>query len=196
MNIAIVGWGSLIWRPGGLRIKTRWRLDGPKLPIEFARISRDRRLTLVIHPGSKDQPTYWAVIEFRKLDEARGNLRERENAKNLKDIHYLTRNGDTAVGIRPEVMERVKDWLAIHEDLQAVIWTGLPSNWKEKRKRDFIPEDAVNYLRELEAAKDQAFGRAREYVTHTPRQIQTSVRKAMRTYGWEDVELPSILFED
>lgn len=92
MNIAILGWGSLIWCPGSLRIKTRWRLDGPRLPIEFARISRDGRLTLVIHPSSDDQPTYWAVSELTTLDAARKNLRERESA-GLADIHYLLRNG-------------------------------------------------------------------------------------------------------
>ena len=25
----MLGWGSLIWCPGGLRIKTKWRSDGP-----------------------------------------------------------------------------------------------------------------------------------------------------------------------
>lgn len=49
---------------------------------------------------------------------------------------------------------------------------------------------------ELEAAKDLAFDRAREYIRHTPPQIQTAVRKGMRAHGWEDAELPAILFEN
>jgi hypothetical protein len=49
--IAVIGWGSLIWCPGILRTKSRWHSDGPALPIEFARISGDNRLSLVIHPG-------------------------------------------------------------------------------------------------------------------------------------------------
>lgn len=49
MAIAILGWGSLIWCPGNLRIRGPWRHDGPVLPIEFARISADGRLTLVVH---------------------------------------------------------------------------------------------------------------------------------------------------
>src|SRR5437773_2470240 len=90
MNIAVVAWGSLIWCPGSLRMKTRWRQDGPQLPLEFARISQDGRLTLVILPDSEDQLTYWTVSELATLDEARRNVRERENAK-LTDIHYVVR---------------------------------------------------------------------------------------------------------
>lgn len=198
MDIAVTGWGSLIWCPGSLRIRTRWHPDGPRLPIEFARISRDRRLTLVIHPGSEDQPTYWAISEFTTLDRARRNLRERESAK-LKDIHYLARNGEVSNGIPSEIGQRMKDWLAAHGDLQAVIWTGLRSNWNEKRGRDFTPQDAVNYLSELEDARDQAaatYDRAREYVRNAPPQIQTTVRKKMRARGWDDAQLPSLLFEN
>jgi hypothetical protein len=55
MKIAVIGWGSLIWCPGSLRIQTAWHNDGPSLPIEFARILKDGRLTLVIRPGSVHQ---------------------------------------------------------------------------------------------------------------------------------------------
>jgi hypothetical protein len=41
MRVSIIGWGSLIWRPEVLQIESRWRRDGPSLPIEFARISGD-----------------------------------------------------------------------------------------------------------------------------------------------------------
>ncbi len=108
MDIAVVGWGSLIWCPGSLRIKTRWRRDGPRLPIEFARISKDGRLTLVIHPASEDQTTYWAGSEFKTADHARQNLREREGAK-LEEIHYLVQNGEAARGIPREIMETVME---------------------------------------------------------------------------------------
>lgn len=198
MNVAVIGWGSLIWCPGSLRIKTRWRRDGPRLPIEFARISKDGRLTLVIHPVSEDQTTYWAISELTTPEGARRNLREREGAKQ-EDIHYLIRNGEAPEGIPPEVMETMRDWLATHEDLHAVIWTGLCTNWKEKRERDFTAEEAVKYLSELEAARDQGgviYERAREYVRNAPPHIQTAVRKTMQEREWEDVRLPSLLFEN
>lgn len=195
--MAIVAWGSLIWCPGSLRIKTCWRLNGPRLPIEFARISKDGRLTLVIYPDSEDQPTYWAVSEFKRLDEVRRNVSERERAK-LADIHYIIRNGEAMRRITPGVMQRMKDWLVKHDDLQGVVWTGLRSNWKEKRERDFTPEDGVQYLRELKPVGDRVstiYDRAREYVRNTPPQIQTEVRRRMRAQGWQDARLPAILFE-
>jgi len=45
-KIIVLGWGSLIWDPRELKIKnSEWQKDGPNLPIEFARISQDGRLT-------------------------------------------------------------------------------------------------------------------------------------------------------
>lgn len=196
MAVAVIGWGSLIWCPGNLRIKARWRPDGPTLPIEFARISRDRRLTLVILPGAREQPTYWALSEFQNRDDARQNLKERERSK-LSHIHWLT-----AQHHHPEVpllvVQRVRDWLALQKGVDAAIWTGLTTNWKEKRGRDFTPADAEHYLKELESERDRAataYERAREYLENTPSLIQTNVRRAMQKKGWSDAELATILFE-
>lgn len=197
MNIAVLGWGSLIWCPGSLRIRSRWRSDGPPLPIEFARISQDDRLTLVIQPGSPDQPTYWALSEFTILRDARDNLQSREKSKS-RDVHHVLRDGSRANDAQPEIVERITAWVAQHTEVEAVVWTGLASNWREKRERDFSLEDAVNFLQGLEAERDRAkatYDRAREYVTNTPPAVDTAVRKAMRARGWDNVSLPSILFE-
>src|SRR5436190_1350463 len=105
MEIAVLGWGSLIWCPGSLRIKTKWRSDGPRLPIEFARISRDGRVTLVVLPGAEDQPVYWALSEFDDLHDARGNLKEREGTPSKDHIHCLTGDGLTAGDISATVIE-------------------------------------------------------------------------------------------
>ncbi len=197
MNIAILGWGSLVWCPGSLRIRTRWRLEGPVLPIEFARISEDGRLTLVIHPGSAGQPTYWALSEFADREEARSNVCEREGSP-LHAIHYLDLEGEAAEGILSGIRERVTKWLVQGKNIQAVIWTGLQSNWKEKRGSEFTPEDGIRFLLDLEAEQDRAkakYERAREYVRNAPPGVDTAVRAAMRTRGWEDAGLPTILFE-
>jgi hypothetical protein len=198
MNIAVVGWGSLIWCPGSLRIKTRWKKDGPVLPIEFARISRDGRLTLVIHPTSKPLPTYWALSELGELHQACTNLKDREGARRVADIHFLTADGQGTKRIPVGVANEVQAWLAKHADLGAVIWTGLLTNWEEKRGRSFAPADALRYLEELEAERDRAttvYERAQEYLRNAPASIQTEVRGLTHRKGWEDVSLPDILFE-
>lgn len=197
MRIAVIGWGSLIWCPGSLQIKTRWRSDGPGLPIEFARISGDGRLTLVIHPGSPDVHTYWALSAAADLDQGRQNLRVREGC-NSRHIHSVTALPQTE-NAASDIEARVRSWLLVRDDVEAAIWTALPSNWGEKRDRTFTSEDAVLYLRGLEDSKGApglTLDRAREYVTNAPAQIQTPVRKTVRQQlGWEDAALSSVLFE-
>ena len=63
MKIAILGWGSLIWQPKDLKFDANigWKEKGPILPIEFARISKDGRLTLVITKDAKEVKTYFAI---------------------------------------------------------------------------------------------------------------------------------------
>lgn len=82
MRIAYLGWGSLIWDQRSLRTQGEWRVDGPQIPIEFARISADGRLTLVICPECpevNEVRTLWAVADHKDLKEAMENLRERED---------------------------------------------------------------------------------------------------------------------
>ncbi len=195
MNIAVIGWGSLIWCPGSLRIRTKWRTDGPVLPIEFARISDDGRLTLVIHSGSTPQPTYWALSELTDLEDARKNLKEREGCS-LNAVHYFPKD-DASPSIPPEVETELQSWLPKHEKVEAAIWTGLTTNWREKRNRDFSPEDAVRYLGEVHADRrlTKTYERAKEYVQNAPPSMQTEVRKRMREKGWADAKLSDVLFE-
>jgi len=197
MNIAVIGWGSLIWCRGSLRIRTKWRGDGPVLPIEFARVSEDGRLTLVIHPGSAPQPTYWALSELDELRAARRNLKEREGCP-LANIHYFPLD-EASPSIPPEVETELGSWLPKHKGVEAVIWTGLKTNWEEKfDKRAFSIDEAVRHLEKLDEERRQAratYDRAKEYVQNAPPSIQTEVRKLMRERGWADAKLSDLLFE-
>lgn len=67
MKIAILGWDSLIWDPRSLKydVNTGWLTDGPKLPIEFARISNDGRLTLVIKESVVEVQTLMQFLHIR-----------------------------------------------------------------------------------------------------------------------------------
>ncbi|MGH8924015.1 MAG: hypothetical protein ACRDWA_05140 [Acidimicrobiia bacterium] len=194
MNIAVIAWGSLVWDPGILHLRTRWHGDGPALPLEFARISAGGRLTLVIFPEGETRTTYWAVSKIDKLDHARSNLAEREGTS-VDAIHFHARepSGHVRTSADAIVTKTVGDWLDSHDGLDAAIWTGLTSNWLSKRGDQFSIDDAVGYLSGLRGSELDA---AREYVTRAASQIDTPVRRAMRDRGWNDAALPAELFAD
>ena len=155
------------------------------LPVEFSRISQDDRLTLVIHPGSEDQVTLWALSACATLQDAREELRNREKTSS-DNIHSLDRDGRLEGAPPPHIVHSVSEWLAQHQDVQAVLWTGLRSNWEKKKGCVFTVDRAVNHLLELES-KANVFKPAREYVTRAPSSINTPVRRAMRAHGWDDI---------
>lgn len=85
MRIACLGWGSLIWNPKDLPIVNRnpeqWFTSGPVLPIEFARESRDKRITLVIIPEEKCKSyvqTLWNIMVLKNFDTTIEPLRDQE----------------------------------------------------------------------------------------------------------------------
>lgn len=186
-QIAILGWGSLIWCPGSLLIKSAWHRDGPPLPIEFARVSNDGRLTLVIHPESPEQQTLWAAAVSEDLNVVRKNLQKREGTS-PELIHSATADGHFSGSVSKVVCDAVTKWLKEHPDFQACVWTGLPSNWKS----DFTVSLAIQYLKNLPV---ESRARAREYIQNAPGQIQTAVRAAARNQLlWDDAALSPTLF--
>ena len=198
MAIGVIGWGSLIWCPNVLRLRTAWHVDGPRLPIEYARISKDGRLTLVIHESSADQDTLWAEWDGTDLETARNNLRVREGCA-LTSIHGVSRQRLSCGNPPDNVAGRVREWLT-GKGLDAAIWTGLESNWQQKRQSPFSAEDAVEYLRSIYASRPPDDGltlsRVREYIQNTPQQIQTEVRRRARAeFDWADADLSVQFFE-
>ena len=184
MNIAIIGWGSLIWEPKSLRTRTGWYCDGPRLPLELARISKDGRLTLVIHPGSEEQTTYWALSEYTTLRQAIFNLRKREGSP--KKRVGLLKAGDTN---RCPIEKELSVWLKTKPGIDAVVWTDLRTNWLKKRGCLFTCEDALRYLAELERRGWEAtecLNRTWEYLRNIPAQIQPQVRKILHQEGRDD----------
>ncbi len=188
MRIAILGWGSLIWCPRDLATEGDWRPDGPWLPIEFARISGEKaaRLTLVLLEAVEPIQTYWIRSAKSRLDEARENLRVREGeGLDLGDIGYITRDGCGWFVPFAQIERPLRDWLKGKPDLEAVIWTGLGSNFEAKRRRPFSVENAVEWLRDLRATNQQA--RAEKYIRCAPPQTDTEVRRQVRKhFQWTD----------
>jgi hypothetical protein len=192
MDIAVIGWGSLIWSPTTLRLRTRWHSDGPRLPIEYARISRDGRLTLVIHENCAEQTTLWAEWDGKDVTTAQASLQQREGCA-LTAIHGVQRHGPTLGSPSAFICGCVGQWL-IEKHFDAAIWTGIDSNWQQKRQSNFTVDGALSYLRGLTMAPGAGtvLSRAREYIRNTPAQVQTEVRRRARAeFGWTDADLPN-----
>lgn len=182
MKIAIFGWGSLLWEPKGLKCDKCWRKDGPELPIEFARISTNGRLTLVIYPDAEMIQTYWTLSSESTPSAARENLREREGTKNLGDIGlFLVSDRTSHCNFGEGIVGTIRSW-AMDYGLGAVVWTDLKSNFKCKRCVDFSECAAIEYLRSLSG---KAKEKAKEYIVCAPEQTMTSLRKKIaQELGW------------
>jgi len=179
VRTAVLSWGSLTWQPGNdfgdLSVAGDWQADGPDLPIEFARISFDDRLTLIVVPGYPHlSRVLWAISGLGELDEAVANLAARETNAPITSIHGI---GPDGVLGSPDssTVKVVSAWLEDKPYLDAVIWTGLGPgpHWDSE---GWGMDRAVNHLQSLQGATRE---RAEEYIRRAPRQIDTPVRRAL-----------------
>lgn len=184
MKIAVLGWGSLIWDPRNLKIKQRhWFLDGPSLPIEFARISSRGRLTLVIYPPAKKIQTLWNWMEIEDLNHAIENLTEREDTVKDKIGFFKSHDHEIHSQFPSGITDEIKNW-AIRSNIDAVIWTDLEA--KLTGIGEFNEENIIRYLRTLNKEKRQA---AKEYIRNAPIQVKTKMREIIeKRLGWYPTE--------
>jgi hypothetical protein len=185
MKIAILGWGSLIWDPRDLQLATAFEPTGPSLPIEFCRISKNLRLTLIIDEtfGTLCQ-TYAATCACNTLDDAVENLARREGMSGTADVGYadLTsqERGRAATRRHPHAVESIADW-ALHAGYDAAIWTALDSHFEDRTSEPFSVNAAMRFLENLEQHDGQAFARALDYIRRAPGATQTPVRERTAT---------------
>lgn len=169
---ACLGWGSLIWDQRDLPVQGLWFNNGPFLPIEFARQSKDDRITLVCVPGMELVQSLWAILKSTNLSTARGALREREGIprKNVdQDIGVWIKEQRS---LNDEISASIGSW-ASSLNLDAVIWTNLPAKFHGKNGKIPTSEEVVSHLSHL---KGQTRQKAERYVRMTPRQIHTNYR--------------------
>ena len=189
MRIAILGWGSLIWNPQNLRLlrdKTNrvWFPDGVRLPIEFARISSDGRLTLVIKDKVDNVTTLFAISSFENLDEAILDLAIREGCGKNK-IGYCVKQGKEISPPKFKYDSNVFKWLDAKDDIDAVLWTNLSPNFKDKIGLELNIENVINYLRHLPL---EVQVKAEEYIRKAPTIINSSIRRAIiEQLGWRNI---------
>lgn len=182
MNIAYLGWGSLIWKAGGLKTAGSWEKDGPLMPIEFARISDDKSLTLVLYNGAHDVQTLWVRAVPKDLANAVHDLRRRERTRKENIGFVCIPAGTKRSNVIPDAWSRIETW-AKQKELDAVVWTDLSSNFKRKTGMEFSHDNAVEYLLSLSG---EPLIQAKNYVRRAPEQIETDLRKRLKEeLGWE-----------
>lgn len=183
-KIAILGWGSLIREPRDdfKKYIGVWEEDGPILPIEFSRISDSRNgaLTLVIDPDNGSQVrTKYTLSKRKNPEDATCDLRTREGTV-IRHIGLIDLEKDFYRGHWSFVIDKIKLW-ATEKQLRAVVWTDLPSNYAEKTKKVFKPENAIEYLKSLDEEGQKL---SKEYIRKVPDDIKTPLRRKVSQDQW------------
>ena len=185
MKIACLGWGSLIWMQGSLPIRRGWFSDGPLLPIEFARESGDRRITLVLANVNHRVRTLWALMSVDTLDRAKSALAEREGIRE-SNIRYSVGYWDFESGSsHGEYAAEIGGW-AKQLALDAVVWTNLKVGFNVNRGELPQYDQILEHIRCLSHEERVVL---EEYVRKTPTQIDTEYRRNLeRDLGWTPIE--------
>ncbi|MGE0589862.1 MAG: hypothetical protein AB7O48_14895 [Cyclobacteriaceae bacterium] len=190
MKIAVLGWGSLVYDPRQLRINKSignngWCEDGPRLPIEFARISHNKRLTLIVFPEADLINTYWAESLDTELMVAMENLRDREGMPTVDRIGFVDLISVTRSAFSShDDLQRIESW-AHEKSFDSVIWTGLKSNFRDQteglfnERRSFTLENIKWYVSNLNKAELE---RALTYVIDAPKATKTKYRNIIKGY--------------
>ena len=172
MEIACLGWGSLIWDARELPLKQTWNEDGPLLPIEFARESADGVITLVLIDSQNTVRSLWALMDVENINEAKIALAQREGVadKNIKySIGFWDKSSNDFHG---HSSNDIIAW-AIKMNLDGVVWTNL--KYGLKQSRDEMPEYS-HILSHIQNLSPEQSAKAENYVKRTPVQVNTEYR--------------------
>lgn len=181
MKIVCIAWGSLLWKPGALKLASAWQPGGPRMPLEFTRNSDDSdELALVIDESAALMPTCWAELATGELGSAVGELRQREK---------ISTDHPEWVGIAFRAPNesgdaRVSAWLAT-QAFDAAIWTALPPKYRGIDGCAPTVEEAVSLLAGMRGQR-QKF--AEDYIRQVPAAIRTAYRQRFeQELGWTAV---------
>lgn len=186
MQIACLGWGSLLWDPRTLPMVGGFEAVGPWLPIEFSRVASDGRVTLVIDPSAAPIRTQCVRLDAVDLDSAIAALGVREKIgpeRRREWIGVQTRSQpDRDTGATPgPVRETIATWLG-EGDFDAVVWTALPARTPDGR---FAEPTLEALIAHLESLRGSARARAEEYIRRAPATTRTLRRDRFEAaFGW------------
>jgi hypothetical protein len=180
--------GSLIWdkrpefEPFEQHLKGQWLHDGPRLKLEFSRVSNTRHgaLTLVIDEEHGAETTVaWRLSKRSDVNEAICDLRCREGTilKCIGQVGHDRGSNSSLPGA-----DAIAEWRR-SKNLDAVVWTALKSNFNEKskEKRLFSVQAAIDHIQNLDAnGRAKAF----EYISRAPEVVKTPLRSALEATPW------------
>jgi hypothetical protein len=181
LRTAILGWGSLIWEGGAFdKWHDDWRCDGPMLNLEFSRVSesRLRALTLVIdRDHGVPIQVAWCLSRRDDPSGAQDDLRSREGTT-VRNICRVSL-AQPALNLADEAFS-IAVW-GKRQALDAVVWTGLSSNFESATGKPFSVDRALAHLRSLPTLSK---AKAAEYLSKAPEFIKTPLRTAVQEEKW------------
>jgi len=190
VNIACLGWGSLVWSRRDLPCRGVWHLDGPFLPIEFSRVSSDDRVTLTITEGVPPARSLWTQLDCASLEESVRALALREGigcpstGEFPCSIAYWSKDN----GASPHHEVDAVAAFSKRVGLDATVWTALKPGMS-KKSRGEVPsqEQLAKHLRGLPS---HALAQAEAYARNTPAPIDTPNRRFFQElFGWRPTDL-------
>ena len=182
-KIAILGWGSLIWDLENLSAHTTgdWLMEaGPRLPMEFSRISPKRKMGLVVCLDPLHGVgcvTHVMRSSKHDINDVINDLAARERAP-LGLIGAV--QGDLRKGRMPEICETVVDWCQAN-GWDGAVWTDLEPNFADHAGHAFTLPAGLTYLKTLPA---ENLEEAYRYIQSAPAQTCTPMRTALENDPW------------
>jgi len=156
---------------------------GPRIPLEFARISlkRKRALTLVIEPDAGEGCATHAIDSARTdIHEAAEDLARRERTTDITHIGAVCLRTGFVRSSSVRIAQRVTAW-CLWSGASGAVWTDLPRNFLETTGAPFSLGAAVDYLKGLQP---QALAEAHRYIENAPAHTDTPLRRHLAEDPW------------
>jgi hypothetical protein len=126
----------------------------------------------------------FALSERADLKDAICDLRTREGTISRRIGFVDLATGNHRSNVSHIVAAKINAW-ALVNDFDAVVWTDLASNFKEKTGKPFNLENAMDHLRTLDAEGQEE---AREYISKAPNDVDTPLRRYVMADEWFEVK--------